>query len=206
MSMRASSSRRPEPPQPPSPFFDGTRLGLEGSMISTLAIAIPSGLHIALSVVLGYAQRLSDGLPAQARPFSLLGFIFAAILSIVAMSMVLFFGGSIPTMAYSVGLVSYMLRWVGKRRGREKLAASIIAGVLGFLVGCLQSGIILALMSLRPAWSLYASIFRWPAILSIDGIALLWFTLNPIVHTVAGVQIGQRLGVLLEEMTTYWFW
>ena len=139
MSTRANSHRRPEPTQPPNPFFDGTRLGLEGSMISTLAIAIPSGLHIALSTVLGYASRYADGFPVEAKPFSLIGLLFAAVLAIIAMSMVLFFGGSIPTMGYSVGLVAFMLRWVGKHRGKEKITTTIIATVLGFLIGCGQT-------------------------------------------------------------------
>ena len=175
-------------------------------MISTLAIGIPSGLHIALSIILGYAERYADGLATEAKPFSLIGFLFAAVLAVIAMAMVLFFGGSIPTMGYSVGLVAFMLRWVGKRRGKEKLTATVIATVGGLLVGGLQSGIILALMGIPFNWTSFVTLFRWPAILTIDAIALLWFTLNPIVHAVAGAQIGQRLGKQLEEMTMYWFW
>ena len=85
-------------PRPPSVFFDGTRLGLEGNMLATLGIGIPAGLHISLSAVLGYAVRIQDGLPAQAKPFTLMGFVFGAILAVIAMAMVLFFLLSIPTM------------------------------------------------------------------------------------------------------------
>jgi riboflavin transporter FmnP len=175
-------------------------------MLSTLAIAIPAGLHIALSANLGYTARFAEGLPAEAKAFSLVGFFFTAIMAIIAMSMLLFFGGSIPTMAYSVGLVSLMLRWVGKRWGREKLAASIIGGVMGLAVGCLETLVVVTLMNLSLTWPTYATLFRWPAILTVDGIALLWFSLAPFVNAVAGVQIGYRLGKQLEEMTTYWFW
>ena len=175
-------------------------------MISTLAIAVPSGLHIALSATLGYATRLADGLPEEAKAFTVVGFLFIAVLAVIAMSMLLFFGGSIPTMGYTVGLVSFMLYWVGKRRGREKLTSTILATLLGLLVGCVQSGLILAVMGLPLNWSSFVTLFRWPAILTIDGIALLWFTLNPIVHAIAGAQIGQRLGKQIEDMTIYWFW
>jgi hypothetical protein len=189
-------------------------------MLATLAIAIPAGLHIALSVTLGYAIRYAQGLPAEARAFSVATFIFVAILAVIAMAMGLFFGilaviamamglffgGSIPTMAYSVGLVSYMLRWVGKRRGRERLTASIIGGVLGLIVGSLETAVVFALMNLSFSLNAYATFFQWPEILTVDGIALLWFSLNPLANLAAGVQIGYRLGKQLEEMTTYWFW
>ena len=69
-----------------------------------------------------------------------------------------------------------------------------------------RRAIILALLSLRPSWASYATLFRWPAILTIDAIALLWFTLNPFVHAFSGAQIGRRLGKQLEDMTMYWFW
>ena len=51
--------RGPQAPRPPNPFFDGTRLGLEGNMLVTLGIAIPAGLHIALSAMLGYSHFFS---------------------------------------------------------------------------------------------------------------------------------------------------
>jgi hypothetical protein len=197
---------KPQPPQPPSAFFDGTRLGLEGSMLATLIVVIPAGLHIALSVTFGYAIRYAEGLPAQANPFSLGGFIFAWLLAIIALAMLEFFAGSIPTMGYSVILVAAMLRWVGKRRGREKLVSTITGGVCGLLVGVLESAAIFLVMSLTPSGAAYAALFRWPAIMSVDGIALLWLTVNPLANAVAGVQVGFRLGKQLEELTTYYYW
>ena len=73
-----SYGSQPHIPRPPNVFFDGTRLGLEGNMLTTLALAIPSGLHISLSVMLGYAVRYAEGLPAESKPFALFGFIFGA--------------------------------------------------------------------------------------------------------------------------------
>jgi len=202
-------------PQPPSPFFDGTRLGLEGTMLATLVVAIPGGMHIGLSAILGYAARYAEGVPAQAKPFSLMGFLFASILGIVGLSMMLFFGGSIPTMAYSVGLVSFMLRWVGKRWGRERLVASIIGGVCGLIVGVLGSAIVLLMLNpwpTPPGQSLpfglanYVTLFRWPEILTVDGIGLLWATVYPFANIAAGAQIGWRLGKQLEDLSAYYFW
>lgn len=198
--------QRKEPPQPPSPFFDGTRLGLEGTMLATLAIAIPGGIHIGLSAVLGYAARYAEGLPAEAKPFTLVGFLFAAVLGIVALSMLFFFAGSIPTMLYSAGLVAYMLRWVGKRRGRERLAATIIGSVMGLLVGLMGTAAGFVLLNLSPSWPTYVTLFRWPHILTVDGIASLWLTVSPLVNAVAGAQIGWRLGKQLEELSLYYFW
>jgi hypothetical protein len=197
---------RPEPPQPPSPFFDGTRLGLEGTMAVILIVAVPAGLHIGLSTVLGYAVRYAQGLPAEPRAFSLMSFLFASVVAIIALSMVFFFTGSIPTMAYSIALVSLMLRWVGKRRGREKLAATIIGAIFGLIVGLAGTVIISLLMNLPIQWAAYSTMFRWPAILSIDGIALLWLTVNPIANAIAGAQIGWRLGKQLEDLTMYYWY
>jgi hypothetical protein len=52
----------------------------------------------------------------------------------------------------------------------------------------------------------YFTLFRWPAILSVDGIVLLLLTLYPLTSAGAGVQIGWRLGKHLEEMQLDWFW
>lgn len=199
-------SRQVEVPQPPSVFFDGTRLGLEGNMLVTLGIGIPAGLHIALSAVLGYASRLQDGLPAQAKQFTIMGFLFAAILSIIAMAMVLFFAMAIPTMIYSMVLIAFMLRWVGKRWPREKLASTIIGAVMGLIVGLASSTLIFLLVNLTPSFALYARVFHWPEILTIDGIVLLWFSLSPLVNAGAGAQIGWRLGKQLEELSQYYYW
>lgn len=199
-------SQQRQPPHPPSAFFDGTRLGLEGTMLATLLFAIPGGLHIALSVTLGYAIRYAEGLPPEARAFSFGAFIFASIAGIISLSMLMFFGGAIPTMAYSMGLVSFMLRWVGKRRGRDRLVSTIIGSVSGAVVGVLLSSLLLLLMDMNVSGSLYATLFSWPEILTIDGIALLWLTLLPVMHAASGAQIGWRLGKMTEELSMYYFW
>ena len=193
-------------PRMPSVFFDGTRLGLEGAMLATLSISIPCGLHIGLSTTLGYAMRYSEGLPAEAKPFSLFGFLLISALAAVFLSMVLFFFGAIPTMAYNMGLVALMLRLMKKVHRKEKLTAALIGSAFGLLTGLGESAIVLLLMGLHPTMSLYTTLLRWPAILSIDGISLLWFTLNPIANAVAGAQSGRRLGEQIAELTLYWFW
>lgn len=194
----------PSAPAPPNAFFDGTRLGLEGTMLSTLGIGIPAGLHIALSATLGYATRL-DNMPQDARAFTLMGFIFTSILALIAMAMVLFFLLSIPTMAYSMLLVATMLQWMRKFRGREKVVPTIVGAIFGLLIGIGTSALIFLLSGVSPTLSSYAAIFRWPQILTIDGIILLWFSLNPLANAIAGAQIGWRLGKILDQMTMYWF-
>ena len=193
-------------PQPPSAFFDGTRLGLEGSMLATLTVAIPAGLHIALSAGLGYAVRYAEGLPDQARSLTVLGFIFTALLAIVAMSMIFFFVGAIPTMAYSMALVAVMLRWLTKVRGHERLVCTIAGGVLGLLMGAAESTVIWLLIGTMPTWEAAVTMLQWPAILTIDAISLIWLTVNILANAGAGIQIGWRLAKLLEQLTMYWFW
>jgi uncharacterized protein YacL len=190
----------------PNPFFDGTRLGLEGNMLATLAIAIPAGLHIALSVLTGYAVRYSVGMPEGPAKFSVFGFVFTSILAIVAMSMVMFFMLAIPTMVYSMGLVAFMLRWIGKHRQRIPMTSAIIGAVLGLIVGLLSTTLVFLLLDVQPTWSLYRAILQWPAILTVDGIVLVWFSFNPLANAAAGAQIGWRLGKQLEEITLYWYW
>jgi hypothetical protein len=194
----------PSAPTPPNAFFDGTRLGLEGTMLSTLGIGIPAGLHIALSATLGYAARL-DNMPEEGKAFTLMGFIFTSLLALIAMAMVLFFLLSIPTMAYSMLLVATMLQTMRRFRGREKVVPTIVGAILGLLTGVGTSALIFLLSSVSPSVANYAAVFRWPEILTIDGIILLWFTLNPLANAVAGAQIGWRLGLMLDQMTMYWF-
>jgi hypothetical protein len=195
-----------EATRPPSVFFDGTRLGLEGGMLSTLIIAGFGGLCIGLSTTLGYAVRYADGLPDQAKPFAFFGFFFTSILAVLALAMLFFFGTSIPTMAYSMALVWGMLRWVGKRWGREKLASTLLGAALGLLTGLLSAAMVAVVLGARVDGTAYSTLFRWPAILSVDGIVLVLLTLYPLTSAGAGVQIGWRLGKHLEEMQLYWFW
>jgi len=193
-----------QPVQPPSVFYDGTRLGLEGSMVSTLGVACLGGFHIGLSSVLGYLIRYSDGLPPESKPFTLFSFLFVSILAMVALAMVLFFGSAIPTMAYSMVLVAGMLRWVGRRLPNVKLWSTVFGTLFGLLVGLGLTALGLLLFSLNLTSAL--SFLSWPAILSIDGIATLWLALYPLISAGAGAQIGWRLGKQLDELSIYWFW
>ena len=198
--------RQSEATRPPNVFFDGTRLGLEGTMLTTLIVAGLGGMHIGLSSSLGYAVRMVEGLPEQAKPFALFGFLGISVLSFVSLAMLLFFSTSIPTMLYSMGLVYLMLRWAGKRWGREKLASTIIGAVLGLIAGILVMALVALIFGASLTGSSYATLYRWPAILSIDGIALFWLTLYPLISTGVGAQIGWRLGKQIENMMLYWFW
>jgi hypothetical protein len=197
---------QPSPVQPPNVFFDGTRLGLEGSMTATLIICGLGGLHIGLSAQLGYLARYAEGLAASAKSFSLFGFIFTSILAMIALAMVLFFASAIPTMLYSMALVYLMLRWVGKRRPKTKLWSTVFGALFGLLTGFAIAflGALLFGLSFSPAS--YARLLSWPAILTIDGIALVWITLYPPISALAGGQIGWRLGKQLEELSLYYFW
>lgn len=198
-------NRGPQPPRPPNPFFDGTRLGLEGNMVVTLGVAVPAGLHIALSAILGYAVRYEDLAGVEPRTFAVFGFILASLLAVIGMAMLLFFILSIPTMAYSMLLVVIMLRWVGRRLPREKLSSAIIGGVMGLLLGIGSSAVVFLLTDLTPAPALYAELLRWPAVMTIDAIVLIWFSLNPLLNAAAGAQIGWRLGKMLEELSLYYW-
>lgn len=195
-----------QPAQPPNVFFDGTRLGLEGSMLATLFVALLGGLHIGLSAVLGYLTRYSDGLPEAAKPFTFFSFLFISILAVVALAMILFFASAIPTMGYAMLLVAGMLRWVGKRLPKVKLWSTLFGALCGLLVGLGLStlGVLLFGLDLHP--SSYARLFSWPAVLTIDGIALLWLTLYPPASAAAGAISGWRLGTQLDELSLYWFW
>ena len=195
-----------EATRPPSVFFDGTRLGLEGGMLGALTISGLGGLHIGLSVTLGYAVRYAEGLPDQAKPFALFGFLLTSIIASMALAMLLFFSTAIPTMVYSMVLVWGMLRWVGKRRGREKLASALLGAAMGLLTGLLIVAVASLVFGVRVDGAAYATLFRWPAFLSIDGIVLLIVTLYPWVSAAAGLQIGWRLGKQIEEMRLYRFW
>jgi hypothetical protein len=195
-----------QPVQPPNVFFDGTRLGLEGSMLSTLVVAGLGGLHIGLSSVLGFLIRYEDGLPAEAKQFTFVSFLFISVLAMVALAMILFFGSAIPTMAYAMALVSGMLRWVGKRWPKVRLWSTIFGAVGGLLVGLALSTLGILLFNLEIGLALYARLISWPAVLSIDGIALMWLTFYPLISVVGGAQIGWRLGKQLDDLSLYWFW
>ena len=198
--------QRPEPPTPPSPFFDGTRLGLEAAMGVTLVIGISAGLHTGLSAALGYLVRYADGLPDGAQAFSLAGFLFTSLLTVLALCVLLFFSGAVPVMAYSVVLVFLMLRWAAKLGGRAKALSTLFGGVLGSVTGLLVASLWALLTNVSPTWALYGVLVRWPKVMSVDGVALLWITLLPLAHAAAGAQIGWRLGKLLDDWLSYRFW
>jgi hypothetical protein len=124
----------------------------------------------------------------------------------VALAMVLFFGSAIPTMAYAMAMVSGMLRWVGKRWPKVKLWSTVLGALCGLLVGMGLSALGFLLFGLSPRLELYGRLFSWPAILSIDGIALVWLTFYPAISAVGGAQLGWRLGKQLDDLSLYWFW
>jgi len=194
------------PPGPPDILFDGTRLGLEATLISALGVAIPVGILAGLSTSLGYLERYAEGMPVEARAFSPAGFIFASLLAFFVLTIAMFFGSAIPTMLYNMGLVAYMLRWLRKRRGRDKLASTIAGGILGLFSGipCTALGMIIAEMP--PHGALYARLWSWPALLSVDGLFLLWMTLIPPINVIGGLRSGWKIGERIEEVKLYWFW
>jgi hypothetical protein len=109
-------------------------------------------------------------------------------------------------MAYAMGLVSGMLRWVGKRWPKVRLWSTVFGAVCGLLAGATLSALGLLLFGLELAPAVYARLLSWPAVLSIDGIAILWLTFYPAISAVGGAQIGWRLGKQLDELSLYWFW
>jgi hypothetical protein len=193
-------------PSPPNVLFDGTRLGLEATMISALCIAIPAGLHSGLSATLGYFIRNTDALAVEAKAFTLGPFIFSSLAGVLILCMMMFFGIAIPTMLYSMGLVSFSLHWLRKRRGRDKLANAIAGGILGFLFGTPCTVLVMLLIDMRPSGPLYADLVRWPAILTIDAIVLLWFTLLPLINTIGGVRSGLKIAEIVENVKMYWIY
>lgn len=192
-------------PSPPNVLFDGTRLGLEATLISGLCFAIPAGLQCGLSITLGYFVRVADGLPDTADPFVLGRFFWMSLFSAFILTMILFFSTSIPTMLYTLGLVQFSLFWLRKRKGHDKRANAIAGAILGFLFGlpCTALGLMLANISPYPA--LYSELLRWPYILSIDGIFMLWMTALPFLGIIGGVRSGFQIGEIAERVQMYWF-
>lgn len=197
-------NERQSPPAPPNVFFDGTRLGLEGTMIAALIVAIPAGLQSGLSATLGYLVRYAE-MPAEPKAFSFGGLIWGWLLAALPICMILFFGGAIPTMLSNMGLVAYMLRWLRKRRGKDRLAATVAGAVLGLFSGIPCSALAMLVGGISPTFSLYTTLLRWPAILSVDGIFILWLTLLPFANAIAGARSGWKIGQLIEELQIYWF-
>lgn len=178
-------------------------------MIASLGVATPIGLLGGLSVSLGYLVRAvgpyAESMPAEPKAFSLFGFIFAWLAALFILTIAMFFGSAIPSMLYSMSLVACMLHWLRGRRGREKLVSTVLGGVLGFLFGipCTALGMVIA--ETAPSFALYATLWRWPAILSIDGLFLLWMALIPPVNAIAGVRTGWKIAQRIAEARLYWF-
>jgi hypothetical protein len=187
-------------------FFDGTRLGLEATMLAVLATVVPSGLHLGLSSAMGQLARYAPDTASPIEGFSPFGFVFASLLGMLGLSVLMFFVEAIPTMACSMGLVSLVLHWPRQWRGQERRVSTVVGTVVGLIIGLLVAAGGFALLGLSLSRDLYGSLFRWPAILSIDGIATLWLTLTPLVHSVAGAQLGINLGKQMEEYLLYRFW
>ena len=196
---------RTAPPAPPNALFDGTRLGLEAAMITVLAIAIPAGLHIGLSSNLGFFIRYSEAADVVPKAFALGSFIWTSLAGILVLSMALFFGIAIPTMLYTMGLVQFSLFWLRKRWDRDKVANGIAGGILGLLFGTPCTAMVMLLVDMRPSGALYAELMRWPAILTIDGIVLLWFTLLPVINIIGGVRSGLKIAEIVENVKMHWF-
>ena len=175
-------------------------------MLAVLVIAIPSGLHMGLSAAMGHLVRHAPGAAAQIEGFATSRFVFTSLLSMVVLAVFLFFVEAIPTMAYGMGMVALMLRWPRRWRGQERRASIVTGTLVGLIVGLLVAAGGFSLLGLSPSRDLYGVLFRWPAILSIDGIAILWLTLTPVAHSVAGAQLGAKLGKQMEEYLLYRFW
>ena len=196
---------RSAPPAPPNVLFDGTRLGLEATMITALSIAIPAGLHSGLSANLGFFIRYAEAVGMEPKAFALGPFIWASLAGVLVLCMALFFGIAIPTMFYTMGLVQFSLFWLRKRWERDKLATAIVGGILGLLFGTPCTVLVMLLIDMRLYGSLYAELMRWPAILTVDGIVLLWFTLLPAINVIGGVRSGLKIGEIAENVKMHWF-
>jgi hypothetical protein len=199
------SNQTETPPSPPNVLFDGTRLGLEATMISGLSIAIPAGLHCGLSATLGYLSRYEEGLPATAKAFSVGSFIGITLLAVMALIMTVFFGSAIPTMLYTMIEVIFSLQWLKKRRGKDKLVNAIAGGILGFLFGIPCTALVMLLTNISLPNASTAELFRWPGILSIDSIVLVWSMLFPLINIIGGVRSGWQIGKIAETVQMYWF-
>jgi hypothetical protein len=186
-------------------LFDGTRLGLEATMITALCVAIPAGLQSGLSANLGYLVRYSEGLVVGGKAFSFGSFIFSSLAGMLVLCMMMFFGIAIPTMLYTMGLVTFSLQWLRKRRGRDRLANVIVGAILALLFGTPCTVIVLLLIDMRPNGSLYVELLRWPNILSIDGIVLLWSTLTPLINIIGGIRSGLKVAEIIENVKMYWY-
>lgn len=191
-------------PTLPNVFFDGTRLGLEAAMITALSIGVLSGIQVSLSSAMGYFVRYADGLPAAAHPVTLGGFVGIWLIAFLAVTMILFFGGAIPVMAYTMGLVSLMLYRLRKRRGRERLVGAIGGGLLGCLCGLPCWWLILMITDMIPNWSFYAAILRWPAIMSVDGVIGIWGVMLPLLNIIGGVRSGYKIGKMIQDVQMLW--
>ena len=193
------------PPSPPNILFDGTRLGLEATMLVGLCVAIPGGVQTALSVTLGYFTRYARGLPASPHPFALGTFVFAWLASVIILSMIMFFGSSIPTMFYTMLTVRFALFWLRKRKKNDKRASAIAGGVLAFLFAFPCTALSLLITDLSPTPQALSELLRWPAILSIDAIVLLWTALFPLLSIIGGVRSGLKIGEIAENVKLYWY-
>jgi hypothetical protein len=190
----------------PSPFYDGIELGVEASMFTVLAIAIPAGAHVGLSAALGYATRYVDGMVIESQAFSFSGFVFAWVLAFIALALALFACAAIPTLLYNGVLVALMLRLLRRRRERLKQISIILGSLLGLLLGIFLSGVGFLVTGLQLDLDTYATFFQWPEILTMDGFVLLWLTLLPFVTATAGGRSGRKLGAQLDALTMQWFW
>jgi hypothetical protein len=195
---------RTSPPAPPNVLFDGTRLGLEATMVTVLGIGIPAALHSALSANLGFFIRLGEVAGVAPKAFSLGSFFWLTLAAVLVLSMALFFGMAIPSMLYTMGLVRFSLFWLRKRWDHDKLANAIAGGILGLVFGTPCTVVVMLLVDMQLSLSLFGELLRWPAILTIDGIILVWFTLLPVVNIIGGVRSGLKIAEIVENVKMYW--
>jgi hypothetical protein len=173
-------------------------------MVTTLGIAIPAGLHSGLSANLGFFIRYAEAAGMAPNAFAWWPFIWTSLAGVLVLSMALFFGIAIPTMLYTMGLVRFSLFWLRKRWDRDKLANGIAGGILGLLFGTPCTALVMLLVDMRLSGALYAALLRWPAILTIDGIVVVWFTLLPLINIIGGVRSGLKIGEIAENVKMHW--
>jgi hypothetical protein len=190
-------------------------------MLSALVVGVLAGVHSGLSAAMGYAVRAEAQPTAQATSFAAGRFLLVTVLVAFALATLLFFAKAIPAMGSDMVLIAWMLRRMGKGRrkrtgapGRpgasggglgEKQFSTIAGGILALIVGLGETALGMLLTGLWPSGGRYSTLLRWPAILSIDGIALLWLTLNPLIDALAGAQAGYKLGQQVQETMLYWY-
>ena len=193
------------PPGPPDILFDGTRLGIEASLMTALSVALLASVHCGLSVALGYFTRYTEA-AVELQPFSLFRFILTVPIAAISLGSILFLLQTPSNMLCTMGLVSYMLYHLKRRRSHERLIGALLGGLLGLLFGlpCSAAGMFVAELPVNGQY--YRALFTWPGILSFDAISLLWLGLIPLANAAAGARSGWQIGKRVREAKLYFFY